>query len=150
MTGKVLSKIALNNCAICEKITNLGDDDFLGSQGDLMYFKGSFRHKWPGHITMIWRYHVEEMSDLNPAEQIHAFHEFVKSEAIVRRFTGVCRINFVKFGNVCHHLHWHLIPRYESEMHQDKSPWELLDVEIIHRASPPDDPYSLFKSAMQL
>lgn len=150
MTGKVLSKIALNNCALCAKITNLGEDDFLGSQGDLMYFKGTFHHKWPGHIMMIWRHHVEEMSDLNPADRIHTFHEFVKSEIIVRSFFGVSRINFVKFGNVCHHLHWHLIPRYESEIFQDKSPWELLDVSKIHRANLPDDPYSLFKSAMQL
>jgi diadenosine tetraphosphate (Ap4A) HIT family hydrolase len=145
-----LSQLTLSNCVLCEKIANLNDPEFLGSCGGLLYFRGPFRDKWPGHLTLIWCHHVEEMSDLTPIEWAHVSKEFIKAELAIRSFVGVSRINFVKFGNVCHHLHWHLIPRYDSEIYQDKSPWELLDVDMIHQGPLPADPYSVFISAMQL
>jgi 8-oxo-dGTP pyrophosphatase MutT (NUDIX family) len=39
-------------------------------------------------------------------------------------------MNVVKFGNVCSHLHWHLIPRYSGELCANKTPWELSDLNI--------------------
>lgn len=137
-------------CSLCQKIQSDKKEDFLAQRGSLYFFKGPFAPKWPGHIMIVSAHHVEEMSELNMGEAAYAFQEILRTEKFLRSLPGVKRINFVKFGNVCPHLHWHIIPRYESELHLDKNPWELLSQTKIHTLSPPRDPYPSLLDALRL
>ena len=138
------------DCELCKKNHTNGDLDLLTRRGDLYFYKGSLAHKWPGHIMLVSAKHVEEMSDLNMGEAAYAFQEILRTEKFLRSLAGVKRINFVKFGNVCSHLHWHIIPRYEGEAHLGKNPWELLDVDQIYSLSTPRDPYPALRDALRL
>jgi len=140
----------MTDCDLCKKNAANGDQDLLTRRGDLYFYKGPLAHKWPGHIMIVSGKHVEEMSDLNMGEAAYAFQEILRTEKFLRSLAGVTRINFVKFGNVCPHLHWHILPRYEGECHLDKNPWELLNMDRIHQITWPRDPYPALLDALRL
>ena len=140
----------MSECSLCQKNLYNSDEDFLARRGDLYFYKGPFAQKWPGHIMIVNSLHVEEMSDLAMGEAAYAFQEILRTEKFLRNLPGVKRINFVKFGNVCSHLHWHMIPRYEGELHLDKNPWELLIESKIYSLTVPRDPYPSLRDALRL
>lgn len=42
---------------------------------------------------------------------------------ILKKVTDASRINYAVLGNAVSHLHWHIIPRKESDPEPRKSPW---------------------------
>lgn len=137
-------------CSLCLKLSEKSSPDFLGRLGKVVFYKGPFAQKWPGHIMLVYEPHVEEMTELSMGEAALFFEQILRMEKYLKSLSGVRRINLAKFGNVCSHLHWHIIPRYSSEAFPEKSPWELLDHPMVHSQQLPRDPYASLKDAFQL
>ncbi len=59
--------------------------------------------------------HAEGLETLSPAE----FDAFARDLRVAARaLTAVCDpdlMNYASLGNIVRHLHWHLVPRYESD-----------------------------------
>lgn len=89
-------------------------------------FEGPFFNQWPGSLMLVSNRHVQEQTDLRPSHAREVWLDILDAERALRLVTGCQRVNFVKFGNVAPHLHWHLIPRYAEERHQALTPWEIL------------------------
>lgn len=78
---------------------------------------------YPGFCRVIWKEHVREMTDLS-VEQRHTFLQAVwKVEAAVREVMQPHKVNLASLGNLTPHLHWHVIPRYEDDLHFPSPIW---------------------------
>lgn len=106
-------------------------------------FEGPFFKHWPGSLMLVSNRHVQEQTDLRPSHAREVWLDILDAERALRVVTGCQRVNFVKFGNVTPHLHWHLIPRYAEEHHPRLTPWEVLQA---HPAL--QEPESLAKSSL--
>ena len=83
---------------------------------DWQYYKGS--------TILVFRDHVTELHHLTPNLQ----HRFMAdachmAEALVKSFQPL-KMNHALLGNSVPHLHWHLIPRRESDPFPTYAIWE--------------------------
>ncbi|MBV8667514.1 MAG: HIT family protein [Burkholderiaceae bacterium] len=78
---------------------------------------------YPGFCRVIWNGHVQEMTDLPPAERSELMQAVCKVEQAVRDILRPDKINLASLGNVVPHLHWHVIPRYRDDMHFPNPVW---------------------------
>lgn len=78
---------------------------------------------YPGFCRVIWKAHVREMSDLDPASQLRLLRVVMAVETTVRRLFAPDKINLASFGNMVPHLHWHIIPRWRDDRHFPEPIW---------------------------
>jgi diadenosine tetraphosphate (Ap4A) HIT family hydrolase/8-oxo-dGTP pyrophosphatase MutT (NUDIX family) len=116
-----------DNCVLCSKLKNAQNDpDFLFDGGHNLYvFKSPFAAQWPGALMPIFKRHIYEHSEIRDVDLPDTMHTLVCLEKAIRKVTTCKRINLVKFANIAHHLHWHIIPRYQNEIFSTKCSWEL-------------------------
>jgi diadenosine tetraphosphate (Ap4A) HIT family hydrolase/8-oxo-dGTP pyrophosphatase MutT (NUDIX family) len=113
-------------CSLCDRIRNARQDStYLGRLNETHVFQSPFARRWPGALMLVYERHREEVSDIvsNGIPPVHS--ALLVAEKAIREVVNPVRMNVVKFGNVCPHLHWHLIPRFEGEKHLSKTSWEL-------------------------
>lgn len=78
---------------------------------------------YPGFCRVIWHDHVQEMSDLTPAQR-QAFTDVVNHVELAQRAVlQPDKINLASLGNVVPHLHWHVIPRFQDDAHFPSPVW---------------------------
>lgn len=78
---------------------------------------------YPGFCRVILNRHLKEMTDLVPAERSRLMMMVCKAEQIVRDVMQPDKINLASLGNVVPHLHWHVIPRFETDPHFPNPVW---------------------------
>ncbi len=84
--------------------------------GDHQYF--------PGYCVVIAKNHVREMHHLPPEAAANIFADVL---AVGRKIEGAFKtykMNYVSLGNVVEHLHWHVMPRTESDPDHKDHPWK--------------------------
>jgi diadenosine tetraphosphate (Ap4A) HIT family hydrolase len=97
-------------CALCEqdggeivwsnalaRVVNVHDDDH------------------PGFCRVILQRHVREMTDLPDGERNDLMRIVFAVEQVQRKLLSPEKINLASFGNMVAHVHWHVIPRFESD-----------------------------------
>ena len=108
----------MNTCPLCAT-----------TGGKLVYKNQLFRvilaedENYPGFVRLILNGHVQEMTDLSPAESLEVFTAVLKIEKLVREIYHPDKINLASLGNVVPHLHWHIIPRYFKDKHFPNPIW---------------------------
>lgn len=70
---------------------------------------------YPGFCRVILNTHVREMTDLSPADQQRLMTIVFTVEAAVRKICQPDKINLASLGNLVPHVHWHVIPRWETD-----------------------------------
>jgi diadenosine tetraphosphate (Ap4A) HIT family hydrolase len=78
---------------------------------------------FPGFCRVIWNAHVREMSDLSASEREQLMAVVWAVENSLRTVLQPCKINLASLGNVTPHLHWHIIPRWETDSHFPAPIW---------------------------
>lgn len=78
---------------------------------------------YPGFCRVIWNRHVREMTDLAEDERQDFMQVVFAVESVVREVMHPDKINLASLGNMTPHLHWHVIPRYISDMHYPNPIW---------------------------
>jgi diadenosine tetraphosphate (Ap4A) HIT family hydrolase len=80
--------------------------------------------RFPGRLLVVYRNHVEDLSQLNSAELLGYMQELQLLMKVLQKVTGSERVNLAILGNAVPHVHAHLIPRYPAvESLPQKSPW---------------------------
>lgn len=87
----------------------------------------------PGFCRVIWKAHVQEMTDLPPADRAELMEAVWQVEAAVRAALQPDKINLATLGNVVPHLHWHVIPRFADDAQFPAPVWAA-----AQRTTPPD------------
>lgn len=78
---------------------------------------------YAGYCRVIWRAHVQEMTDLNEAERAHCMRIVFAVESVLRVQLAPDKINLASLGNYTPHVHWHVIPRFRDDPHFPDAIW---------------------------
>ena len=78
---------------------------------------------YPGFCRVIWKDHVREMTDLDPAARNELMQVVFAVEQVVRTLFAPHKINLASFGNMVPHVHWHVIPRWTDDRHFPEPVW---------------------------
>ena len=78
---------------------------------------------YPGFCRVIWKRHVQEMTDLAADERRHLMAVTFAVEQALRQVLSPDKINLASLGNVTPHLHWHVIPRFMDDRHFPNPIW---------------------------
>jgi len=78
---------------------------------------------YPGFCRVVWKDHVQEMTDLSAAEREHLMATVFVVEAAIRKTLHPDKINLASLGNLTPHLHWHVIPRFKHDKHFPQPVW---------------------------
>lgn len=74
--------------------------------------------------TVVWlKEHFDDPVDLPVGLRISLMNEVMQVAEAVRRELRPDRLNYTCFGNVVPHVHWHIIPRRETDPDWGKAPW---------------------------
>lgn len=84
---------------------------------------------YPGFCRVILNRHAPEMTDLAPLERQRMMVTVMKVEAVLREVVQPDKINLASFGNMVPHVHWHVIPRWQSDRHFPEPVWGLVQRE---------------------
>ncbi|MEO8035830.1 MAG: HIT family protein [Acidobacteriota bacterium] len=63
-----------------------------------------------GHAMVVWRGHVENISDLAPEDAAHFLRVYADAERALLATTGAARAIILKLGIQTPHLHLHIYP----------------------------------------
>jgi len=72
---------------------------------------------------VIWRDHVQEMTDLSWEDRALFMQVVWQVEHVVRVVMQPDKVNLASLGNMTPHLHWHVIPRYVDDVHFPHPVW---------------------------
>jgi len=78
---------------------------------------------YPGFCRVIWNRHVREMTDLPTDERQELMAVVFAVESVVRKFFSPDKINLASLGNMTPHVHWHIIPRWQTDKHFPQPIW---------------------------
>lgn len=78
---------------------------------------------YPGYTRVIWQAHVREMTDLQPGHRDELMNIVWHVEQTLRHCMRPDKVNLAQFGNMVPHLHWHVIPRWQSDSHFPDAVW---------------------------
>lgn len=78
---------------------------------------------YPAYCRVELLAHVKEMSDLTPQDRAHTMKVVFAVETAVREVIQPDKINLASLGNKTPHMHWHVIPRFETDKHFPNSHW---------------------------
>jgi len=106
------------SCPLCQPSTNLllWQDDFCR----VVLLNDS---DYPAYCRVELKAHVKEMTDLAPADRARTMKVVFAVETALREVIQPDKINLASLGNKTPHVHWHLIPRFESDKHFPNSHW---------------------------
>jgi diadenosine tetraphosphate (Ap4A) HIT family hydrolase len=94
-----------------------------------------------GYTFFAARRCVREVYDLPSDERAAHLFEMTEVARALDRVFQPRKMNYEALGNGVPHLHWHLIPRYESDPHPRGPVWE--DLAFLRQfwlgGSPPDE-----------
>jgi diadenosine tetraphosphate (Ap4A) HIT family hydrolase len=76
-----------------------------------------------GFCRVILNKHVKEMTDLSEAERVKIMHITFTVEQVLRDILKPTKINLASLGNKTPHIHWHVIPRFETDIHFPETIW---------------------------
>lgn len=113
-------------CELCEQ-----------SGGELLWQDALCRVIWvndpdyPGFCRVIWTSHVKEMTDLLPQERNHLMSVVFAVEQAIREALSPDKINLASLGNVVPHMHWHVIPRFNTDRHFPNPVWGIPQREAV-------------------
>ncbi|WP_434777235.1 HIT family protein [Neisseria sp. Ec49-e6-T10] len=99
------------DCPLC---TTVGKNILFES--DLLYVVAvEDDAKAPAFCRVIWKKHIQEMTDLTANEQQYLMSCVFKVEAAMRQVLHPTKMNLASFGNQVPHLHWHVIARFQTD-----------------------------------
>ena len=78
---------------------------------------------YPAYCRVELVAHVKEMTDLPPADRARTMKVVFAVESAVREVIQPDKINLASLGNKTPHMHWHVLPRFESDKHFPNSHW---------------------------
>ena len=80
---------------------------------------------YPGFCRVIWNRHVREMTDLAADERQELMAVVFAVESVVRALFSPDKINLASLGNMTPHVHWHIIPRWQTDKHFPLPIWGM-------------------------
>lgn len=111
-------------CSLCEQLQQVkhNPDYYINEFETSILLVGDHQY-FPGYTVLVYKEHVRELHDLTETDQEKLFKELmIATNAVVKAYQPL-KMNHGCYGNAVPHIHWHLIPRYETEPDYKSGPW---------------------------
>ena len=69
----------------------------------------------PGRVIVAHKKHVSELVELTPEERAAYMEDIAKVANAMHEIFHPDKVNYGAYGDTGHHLHFHLVPKYENE-----------------------------------
>ena len=70
---------------------------------------------YTGRCNVVYKDHVKELFDLDQDELAAFMNDVKKVAAAVNKAFEPSKINYGAYGDTLHHLHMHIVPKYENK-----------------------------------
>ncbi len=107
-----------NACVFCDSV---GGE--LLWQNDLCRIVLVDDPNYVGFCRVILNNHIKEMTDLSEADRLSIMQITFTVEQVLRDILQPTKINLASLGNKTPHIHWHVIPRFETDAHFPEAVW---------------------------
>lgn len=114
------------NCPHCERLQKAtrGELESLVWQTDHVIVIAGDHQYFPGYCVVVAKKHIREIHSLPEAEALAIFADVMAVGRVIERGFKPLKMNYVSLGNVDEHLHWHVMPRYNSDPDHKDHPWK--------------------------
>ena len=102
------------NCAYCvegELLAKFGYPCCEMKTGKLYVFKEQSKR---GRVILAHKKHVSEITDLTKEERALYMEDIAKVADAMHKIFHPDKVNYGAYGDTGHHLHFHLVPKYED------------------------------------
>ncbi|MDF2565792.1 MAG: hypothetical protein K0Q53_2196 [Massilibacillus sp.] len=145
-----MSNESTEDCYVCNWISRIDSNEKKFYIAELQTGYVFLSNKWQyfkGYTFFVSKLHVSELHFMSKEfRQIFLFEMTVVSEAVYYAFKAE-KINCESLGNLCSHVHWHIIPRYGTDPCPDKAIWNI-ERSIIDSVIVSDDELLQMKQAL--
>ena len=103
------------NCAYCmegELVEAFGIKICELSSSKVYLFK---EQSHLGRIIVAHKKHVSEITELTAEERAAYIEDIAKASNAMHEIFHPAKVNYGAYGDTGHHLHFHLVPKYEGE-----------------------------------
>jgi diadenosine tetraphosphate (Ap4A) HIT family hydrolase len=111
----------MQHCELCSAPG--GDLLWANEECRVVLVEGEEAGLYAGFCRVIWKTHVAEMSDLEPAQSARLMRVVLATERALRDLVVPDKINLASLGNVVPHVHWHVIPRWQDDSRFPRPIW---------------------------
>ncbi len=134
------------SCKICEKVWPT-TDYYIGDLGltRAYLFEDQFFAGW---TVLIFKDHKTELFQLTPAERAALMEEISHVGEALSQVFEVKKINSELLGNQVPHMHWHVIPRLQSDPDPLSPVWCISHEPVQLSAGFLEERLSLLRSAL--
>lgn len=119
----------MGNCDGCSRIENAGrgkNSHLIHEFESSVLFLGDHQY-FEGYCVLMLKLHVRELHDLDPADYQLLMAELQSATRAVNTAFKPWKMNHACLGNQLQHVHWHIMPRYESDSDRFHNPWFAMD-----------------------
>lgn len=115
-----------DGCAICDRValTRAGENPFLIHEFPHSFFVVGDQQFHRGYSLLLFKRHVRELHELTPAEQAGLSAELMTATSALVETFSPWKMNHACLGNQDEHVHWHLMPRHQSDPDHRTQPWK--------------------------
>lgn len=107
--------IMVDGCPLCVRLAGIETDPLLVARLKHCVVVLGENQGAAGWCTLVLRRHVEHLGELSIVEQGQVFEEVAAVGGAIRAVYGGVRLNYECLGNVCPHVHWHVVPRHGND-----------------------------------
>lgn len=112
-------------CPLCQQVSEAQggiSPRLIHDFGSTILIAGDHQH-YPGYCLLLLKQHHREMHDLSHPIQEQIFRDLMTAASAIAKAYKPWKMNYASLGNQVEHLHWHLMPRYESDPKHRDHPW---------------------------
>ena len=116
-----------NDCLVCQRIDLIKENKniFFVKELKTGYVVLADYQYFYGYTIFLAKKHTDELYKLDEKEKDLFLKEMsIVAESVIKAFNPK-RLNYELLGNSDSHLHWHLIPRYETDLKPDQPIWVI-------------------------
>lgn len=115
------------SCLICDRIDQIkqGTNPFFVKELKSGYVVIGDTQLQHGYTLFLYKNHVRELHDLKFRPRHTFMMEMTDMAWAVQEAFQPNKLNYELLGNTDEHMHWHIIPRYDSEAHRKRAYWSL-------------------------
>ena len=69
----------------------------------------------PGRMILAYHDHADDIAEISAEERARFFDDAAEIARVMHKLFAPKKINFGMYGDIGHHLHIHIVPKYDGE-----------------------------------
>jgi diadenosine tetraphosphate (Ap4A) HIT family hydrolase len=116
------------SCYFCKQIKEIKKTgschDFIAELKN-SYVILAFGQYFKGYCILFTKDHKEHLGKLSEKRQKDLYADVIKVSNAIIKVLKPARMNYENLGNITHHIHWHIIPRYKNDPYKKQPIWVI-------------------------